>query len=80
MQSQDAPFHAHVYYTPETREAAVALHSRLLSAMTIDRSSGLIFVGQLRDYKVGPHDEPQFEVHFLEADLNKIVPVLKSSG
>jgi aromatic ring-cleaving dioxygenase len=22
MQSQDAPFHAHVYYTPETREAA----------------------------------------------------------
>ena len=80
MQSQDAPFHAHVYYTPETREAAVAFHSRLVSAMTIDRSSGLIFVGQMRDYKVGPHPDPQFEVHFLEADLNKIVPVLKSSG
>jgi aromatic ring-cleaving dioxygenase len=79
MQSQDAPFHAHVYYTPETREAAVALHSRLLSAMTIARS-GVIFVGQMRDYKVGPHPDPQFEVHFLEADLNKIVPVLKSSG
>jgi DOPA 4,5-dioxygenase len=48
--------------------------------MTIDRSSGLIFVGQMRDYKVGPHPDPQFEVHFQEADLNKIVPVLKSSG
>ena len=34
----------------------------------------------MRDYKVGPHPDPQFEVHFLEADLNKIVPVLKSSG
>jgi aromatic ring-cleaving dioxygenase len=80
MQSQDAPFHAHVYYTPATREVAVALHSRLLSAMTADRSFGLIFVGQMRDYKVGPHPDPQFEVHFLDADLNKIVPVLKSSG
>ena len=34
----------------------------------------------MRDYKVGSHPDPQFEVHFLEADLNKIVPVLKSSG
>ena len=34
----------------------------------------------MRDYKVGPHPDPQFEVHFQEADLNKIVPILKSSG
>ena len=47
MQSQDAPFHATFLHT-ETREAAVALAVDY-DAMTIDRSSGLIFVGQMRE-------------------------------
>lgn len=77
---QDAPYHAHVYYTQETREVAYALHSLLLNAIGADSTLGLLFVGQMRDRKVGPHPDPQFEVHFLKADLQRVLPILKKSG
>jgi DOPA 4,5-dioxygenase len=80
VSDQDAPYHAHVYYTHETRAAAYALHSLLLNATGAENTLGLLFVGQMRDRKVGPHPEPQFEVHFLKADLQRVLPILKASG
>lgn len=80
MSDQDARYHAHVYYTHETRDAARALRGRLLSAAGAHDSPGPLFVGQMRDRKVGPHPEPQFEVHFLKASLQQILPILKMSG
>ena len=80
MSDRDAPFHAHVYYTHETRDAARALHNRLASPTAADFGGGVLFVGEMRDRKVGPHPEPQFEVHFLKADLQRILPVLEASG
>lgn len=80
MQDKDAPFHAHVYYQPKTRDRAAAFRDRLVRAMEIDKSTGLTFVGQMRDGKVGPHPDPQFEVHFLQSGLSAIVPLLQSSG
>jgi aromatic ring-cleaving dioxygenase len=79
VSDQDAPYHAHVYYTYETREVAYALHSRL-NTTGADSTLGLLFVGQMRDRKVGPHPDPQFEVHFLKADLQRVLPILKASG
>lgn len=80
MSDQDAPFHAHVYYTHETRVAAHALHGGLLSAVGAHGPLGPLFVGQMRDRKVRPYPEPQFELHFLRASLQRILPVFKMSG
>ena len=80
VSDQDAPYHAHVYYTRETREAAHALHGRLLSATGAHGPLGPLFVGQMRDRKVGPHPEPQFEVRFLKAALQRILPTFTMSG
>jgi len=79
LSQQDAPFHAHIYYTQETRDVAIALHRRLRDT-TVDRSSGLLYVGEMRDCKVGPHPDPQFEVHFQRTDLDRILPALETSG
>jgi DOPA 4,5-dioxygenase len=59
----DAPFHAHTYYDPEQRGAADALRTRLLA---LKDAGAILYVGQLRDGKVGPHPISQFEVHFFE--------------
>jgi len=80
VHDRDAPFHAHVYYTHETRDVAHALRSRLASPTPADRGGTVLFVGEMRDGKVGPHPEPQFEVHFLKANLQRILPVLEASG
>ena len=76
----NAPFHAHIYYNADSRHIAAALRGQLLETMQGDRSSGLLFVGQLRDHSVGPHPVPQFEIHFLQADRQKIVSLLHESG
>ncbi|HTD04429.1 DOPA 4,5-dioxygenase family protein [Undibacterium sp.] len=80
MRSENAPFHAHVYYRKETRELAESLHRRLRNAMDVDGSSGLLHVGQMIDFKVGPHPEPQFEIHFVKGSLPEILPFLESVG
>jgi len=69
-----------VYYTPETRGRAAALHDRLTRSMQTDRALALMFVGQLRDHKVGPHPVPQFEIHFLRSAQDAVVSVLRDSG
>lgn len=80
MQDRDAPFHAHVYYNAETREIAARLRSQLVRTMEMDASSGPIYVGQMRDSKAGPHPVPQFEIHFVQANRPRIVPILQASG
>ncbi|WP_211444710.1 DOPA 4,5-dioxygenase family protein [Collimonas humicola] len=74
MNDHNAPYHAHIYYQLDKRAAAEALHRRLSGLAPI------LFVGQLRDRKVGPHPIPQFEIHFVKADLGAIVPIIESSG
>ena len=73
----DAPFHAHIYYEAGTRAHAAALRDHLRATMA---PGGLLFVGELRDHKVGPHPVPQFECHFHEPYLALLMPTLESSG
>lgn len=70
----DAPFHAHIYYRPDQREAADALRARF------EAMAEVLFTGSLRDHKVGPHPVPQFEIHFPEHALPSVRPVLEGSG
>ena len=75
-----APYHAHIYYSQAQRDVAVALRERLRDAAPGDPLSGIKFVGELRDHKVGPHTVPQFEIHFDERLLSVVEPVLARSG
>ena len=69
-----APYHAHVYFTADTREEAAAFRGRLTGMRE------LCFVGQLRDGKVGPHPISQFEFHFWHANLDAVMALVKASG
>lgn len=70
----DAPYHAHIYYPLAERSRAVALRD------TLAKASGVVFVGQLRDRKVGPHPIPQFEIHFPKRALAAVLPLIEASG
>jgi DOPA 4,5-dioxygenase len=59
-----APYHAHIYYDAHQRDVAATLRAKLLAARPGEPMSGLRFVGELRDRKVGPHITSQFEIHF----------------
>jgi aromatic ring-cleaving dioxygenase len=70
----DAPFHAHIYYSAEERARAEALRQ------AFDGASEVLFVGRLMDRPVGPHPIPQFEVHFLQRSLPKVIAAIEASG
>jgi aromatic ring-cleaving dioxygenase len=69
-----APYHAHIYYRADDRARAADLRVRLGAA------AGVVFVGELRDGKVGPHPIPQFEIHFPRSALAGVVPLIEASG
>ena len=76
----DAPWHAHVYYQPDQRERAAALRDRLLRLLAAGSQPQLLFVGALRDAKVGPHVAAQFEVHFTVAEVPAVEALARDSG
>jgi aromatic ring-cleaving dioxygenase len=63
MDDSKAPWHAHIYYAPADRDRAAALRARLIRLKDSGETPQLLFIGELRDHKVGPHPVPQFEVH-----------------
>src|SRR5262245_37842230 len=71
--AEDAPYHAHIYFTPDQRERAEDLRGMLAT------HSGVIFVGRMTDGKVGPHPIPQFEVHFIERSLEAVRTIIRGS-
>ena len=80
MDDGKAPYHAHIYYAPETRAKAEALRCRLCEMKASGGISQLLFVGQMRDRKVGPHPIPQFEIHFSKGAMPGILPLIEASG
>jgi aromatic ring-cleaving dioxygenase len=80
MNDVNAPYHAHIYYVPERREQADALRSRLIRIMESGDIPELMFVGQLRDGKAGPHPIAQFEIHYLKPALPRVMEILERSG
>jgi len=76
----ESPYHAHVYYSPAERPLAAELRDKLRNALPDDPLSGLLFVGELRDRKAGPHITSQFEIHFDERLLRAVEAALSRSG
>ena len=70
----DAPYHAHIYFLTEQLPDAERLRERL------SRDPETLFVGRMTSGKAGPHPIPQFEVHFLERALDRLVPLIEASG
>jgi aromatic ring-cleaving dioxygenase len=77
---QRAPYHAHVYYELGDREEAARFRQRLISDEGVGDVASVLFVGEMRDMSVGPHPKPQFEVHFREDALPRVLDLLKASG
>ena len=80
MDEKDAPYHAHIYYVPEKRAVAGNLRLRLEEMKESGEISRLLYVGQLRDRKVGPHPIPQFEIHFTKEALPVVLRLLEASS
>jgi aromatic ring-cleaving dioxygenase len=74
------PYHAHIYYEPSQRTQADSIRMRLLGLMSSKEMPQLLFVGQLKDGKAGPHPIPQFEIHFTGEALQRICDVIRASG
>lgn len=79
MTGQGAAYHAHLYYTPETRAVAEAMRLRLIDSMESGAIPQLLFVGQLKDHKAGPHPIAQFEIHYTKQALPTIVRLIEES-
>ncbi len=75
-----APYHAHIYYSAKERPLAATLREKLRNALPGDPLSGLLFVGELRDHKAGPHITSQFEIHFYEPLLPCVEAELARCG
>jgi aromatic ring-cleaving dioxygenase len=74
MTDDDAPYHAHIYFTDGQRDAAEALRIRFSA------DPDILFVGAMTAGKAGPHPIPQYEVHFLKASLDDVVEKIRGSG
>ncbi len=70
----DAPYHAHIYFLPEQREAATDLKRRF------EAEPNVLFVGRMTEGKAGPHPIPQYEVHFCKASLENVQGMIRASG
>jgi len=80
MSGRDAPYHAHIYYSPEQRPAAAALRDAFLRLKADGGEPHILFVGRLTDGRAGPHPIAQYEVHFLERSLAGMIAAIEASG
>ena len=71
---EDAPFHAHVYFSAEQRKAAEELKGQFEAAPSV------LFVGRMTEGKTGPHPIPQYEVHFRRSALADVQAMIRASG
>ena len=74
MTDPDAPYHAHIYYDPAERAAAVALRD------AFGHDPAILFVGALTDGPAGPHPIAQYEVHFLNSHRATIAAAIEAAG
>ena len=72
--SEDAPYHAHIYFSDGEVPVAAALRDQFAADPSI------LFVGRMMDRGVGPHPIPQFEVHFREPAVDGVIAAIEASG
>jgi len=76
----DAPYHAHIYYSADQRAAAEGLREDFMRLTSPQAEPRILFVGTMRDEKAGPHPVSQYEIHFLSGALSGVLPLIEASG
>jgi len=66
-----ASYHAHLYFLPEQRSEAAALHALLAERLPH------CWLGRLIDREVGPHTRPMFELNFAADEYDSVVALLE---
>lgn len=66
---QITSFHAHVYYTPETRDVAARVREGLGAKFEVQ-------LGRWHDKPIGPHSKSMYQVAFLPDQFAQVVPWL----
>lgn len=79
MDDSNAAWHAHIYYAPGDRVRAQAFRARLRRLKVSGKTPQLLFIGELRDHKVGPHPVPQFEVHLTAGLVPAIAGIIREA-
>jgi len=77
--SEDAPWHAHVYYDAEQCGAAERLRASFAEMMA-GGAGPIQYVGRMTDRPVGPHPIPQFEIHFPASARGDVARTIQGSG
>lgn len=77
--SDDAPYHAHIYYSADDRAAAEALRRQFQQLTSPGADPHVLFVGALHEAKAGPHPQPQYEIHFRGQALPAVVAMIEAS-
>jgi aromatic ring-cleaving dioxygenase len=82
MAGDDAPYHAHIYYSDRDRAAAAALRAAFVALAGAGEGDAprVLFVGRMMDEGVGPHPMAQYEIHFRAHALGEIVARIEASG
>lgn len=80
MDDSKAPWHAHIYYAPADRGRAQGLRASLIRLKDSGETPQLLFIGELRDHKVGPHPVAQFEIHFTAGLVPAIERIIRETG
>ncbi len=62
-------YHAHIYYTPETKPVAVRIREDIANLFTVT-------LGNWHDEAVGPHTAAMYQVAFDKAAFQQFVPWL----
>ncbi len=62
-------YHAHIYYDPETREAAKRLRASLAAKFHVQ-------LGSWHDEPVGPHPKSMYQAVFAPSEFGSVVPWL----
>ncbi len=62
-------FHAHVYFDPETREAAARVRDALAERFDVE-------LGRWHDKPIGPHPKSMYQVKFAPGEFGNLVPWL----
>jgi DOPA 4,5-dioxygenase len=62
-------FHAHIYYDPQTREAAARVRQGLSAGFRVQ-------LGSWHDEPVGPHLQAMYQAVFAAEEFGKVVPWL----
>jgi DOPA 4,5-dioxygenase len=62
-------FHAHVYFDPETRVAALGVRDGLAERFDVE-------LGRIHDKPLGPHPKSMYQVKFAPEEFGKLVPWL----